>query len=136
MPDLKVAAEFLKSCLQANAPYDTGNLALNSIRILYDTNGDIFVAIGGEIAPYAVYTNEKWTSPKWKGKENPNENWIKRSIEETLPKIKEYISSQNSQEDFDQYLQYYKNTFKSSQQERINKIQEKIDKDKQNQKKR
>lgn len=122
MADLKVAAEFLKSCLQANAPYDTGNLALNSIRILYDTNGDIFVAIGGEIAPYAIYTNEKWTSSKWNGNSNPNEGWIQNSIEEALPLIKDYLSSQMSQEDFNQYLEYYKRTLKAHQKRRMQDI--------------
>ena len=27
-------------------------------------------------APYTVYTNEAWISPKWNGKQNPNEMWI------------------------------------------------------------
>lgn len=123
MADLKVAAEFLKSCLQANAPYDTGNLALNSIRILYDTNGDIFVAVGGEIAPYAVYTNEKWVSDKWNGNANPNEGWIENAIEEAMPLIKEYLSNQLSQQDFDQYMEYYKRTFKAHQERRLMDIE-------------
>jgi hypothetical protein len=122
MADLKVAAEFLKSCLQAYAPYDTGNLALNSIRILYDTNGDVFVAIGGEIAPYAVYTNEKWVSDKWNGKSNPNENWIENAIDEALPLIKDYLLREMSQKDFDQYLEYYKRTFKHHQEERMRNL--------------
>lgn len=122
MADLKVAAEFLKSCLQAYAPYDTGNLALNSIRVLYDTNGDVFVAIGGEIAPYAVYTNEKWVSDKWNGKSNPNENWIENAIDEALPLIKDYLLREMSQQDFDQYLEYYKRTFKHHQEERMRNL--------------
>lgn len=122
MADLKVAAEFLKSCLQAYAPYDTGNLALNSIRIMYDSNGEIFVAVGGEIAPYAVYTNEKWASSKWNGKSNPNERWIDNAIDEAIPLIKQYLTKELSQKDFDQYLEYYKRTFKHHQQERMRNI--------------
>lgn len=122
MADLKVAAEFLKSCLQAYAPYDTGNLALNSIRVLYDTNGDVFVAIGGEIAPYAVYTNEKWVSDKWNGNANPNEGWIENAINEALPLIKDYLLREMSQQDFDQYLEYYKRTFKHHQEERMRNL--------------
>lgn len=122
MADLKVAAEFLKSCLQAYAPYDTGNLALNSIRIMYDSNGEIFVAVGGEIAPYAVYTNERWTAQRWNGNTNPNEGWIENAIEEALPLIKQYLTKELSQKDFDQYLEYYKRTFKHHQQERMRNL--------------
>lgn len=122
MADLKVAAEFLKSCLQAYAPYDTGNLALNSIRIMYDSNGEIFVAVGGEIAPYAVYTNERWTSQRWNGNTNPNEGWIENAIDEALPLIKQYLTKELSQKDFDQYLEYYKRTFKHHQQERMRNL--------------
>lgn len=119
MPDLKVAAELLQECLRVHAPYDTGNLALNSIRIMYDTNGDIFVAIGGEIAPYAVYTNEKWVAEKWQGKQNPNAGWIEYAINEAIPLIKGYLSQDISQQDFNQWIEYYKNTFNAAQNIRL-----------------
>jgi len=31
---------------------------------------------GNERTPYTVYTIEKWVSPHWKGKKNPNEYWF------------------------------------------------------------
>ena len=52
----------------------TGNMAFNALR--YRVEGDIFhIWIDEGIAPYVVYTNEPWKSPKWHGKQNPNEGW-------------------------------------------------------------
>lgn len=31
---------------------------------------------GSERAYYMPYTNERWISPHWKGKKNPNESWF------------------------------------------------------------
>lgn len=33
------------------------------------------------IAPYMPYTNEPWISPRWNGKQNPNEGWWNDAIE-------------------------------------------------------
>lgn len=41
-----------------------------------------FIKIGGDLAPYAVYTNEKWVAPRWHGKVNPNEHWIDKAVKE------------------------------------------------------
>ena len=79
---LDLATKYVQSVLQMFAPKRTGNLAFNSIRELLDfkTPSRSVIGIGGEIAPYAVYTNEKWISPRWSGRSNPNENWIQRAI--------------------------------------------------------
>ncbi len=59
----------------------SGNMALNALRIR--VTGDVVdVFIDEEIAPYAVYTDEPWTSEKWKVKQNPNEGWWERFCEE------------------------------------------------------
>ena len=66
-------------------PTDTGNMAYNALQ--YRVDGDQFIVwidcdkVGG-IAPYAPYTNEPWLSPKWNGKQNPNEGWWQRFVEE------------------------------------------------------
>jgi hypothetical protein len=91
------AAEVLKSALVANAPKDTWNLALNSIRVVQE-NGSWYVLIGGEIAPYAEYTNEAW-----KKGTNPNEGWIERSIEEVLPVITQIMSGALSEAEIDEW---------------------------------
>ncbi len=98
------AAEVLKSALVANAPKDTWNLALSSIRVVQE-NGSWYVLIGGELAPYAEYTNENWDQfqPPLKGKKNPNEGWIERSIEEVLPVIQQIMSGALSEAEIDEW---------------------------------
>jgi hypothetical protein len=50
--------------------YSKGNLLINGI-----DRTPTAVIIGNAYAPYALATNEKWTSPRWNGKQNPNEDW-------------------------------------------------------------
>lgn len=57
------------------APKDTGNLAYNSLKMKYVNPKECHIEVDQKIAPYMVYTNEVWISPKWKGRKNPNENW-------------------------------------------------------------
>mgnify|MGYP000847428063 CR=1 FL=1 len=92
---LLFAVEYLKNQLIIDAPFDTGNLALNAIRI-QQINGDYHIVIGGEIAPYAVYTNESW-----KRGSNPNENWVTTSIEKSVPQIKNIMRGSISQDEYD-----------------------------------
>jgi hypothetical protein len=40
----------------------------------------IEIKVDAKIAPYVVYTNEPWISPKWKGAKNPNEKWFERVL--------------------------------------------------------
>lgn len=62
-------------------PRHTGNLAYNAL--VYDVQGNQFVIrVDPAIAPYMPYTNEPWLSPKWNGKQNPNEGWWQRFVEE------------------------------------------------------
>jgi hypothetical protein len=66
--------EFLTE-LKAIAPYDTGNLSKNAIRIEWISEDECNIYVDQDIAPYMVFTNEHWISPKWRGKQNPNEDW-------------------------------------------------------------
>lgn len=66
----------------------TGNMRRNAtkIRRLSQQTTEIFVDAGHEgegdgIAPYVVYTNDPWLSPKWNGKKNPNQGWFERATE-------------------------------------------------------
>ena len=95
---LLFAVEFLKNQLIIDAPYASGNLALNSIRI-QQIDGDYHVVIGGEEnAPYAIYTNEPWINKPGK---NPNEGWVERSIEKSVPQIKNIMRGNISQEEYE-----------------------------------
>lgn len=97
----------LHTALVASAPKDTGNLAHNGIRIIQD-NGEWFVIIGGETAPYASATNEAWESEQWKGKQNPNEGWIEKTIENCLPTIRQIMSGTITEQEIEEYSKQYK----------------------------
>lgn len=87
---------FLRNYLVMKAPFRTGNLALNGIGVVQKTSytQPIYsIVIGGEIAPYVVYTNEKWVAEKWGGNQNPNENWIQRAIKEAEPTMVQILKS-------------------------------------------
>ena len=90
-----MAYNVLVMALKSVCPYRTGNLERNGIRVKID-NGTMCVEIGHEtsklLGEYAVYTNEPWISPKWGGKQNPNQGWIERGIEKALPLIRQVYS--------------------------------------------
>ena len=98
---LDQAADFLVLWLQVKAPKDTGNLALNAIRKAYDDNGMPLIVIGGEVAPYAVFTNEPWIDDKWNGAQNPNQGWIQRAIQEAAPTMRMMLSGTMTQDDIE-----------------------------------
>lgn len=74
---LETASQIIETACRIYAPKDTGNLSINAIRTVYE-NGTWQVVIGGEVAPYAIYTNEEWIN---RGTENPNEHWIEKAVE-------------------------------------------------------
>ena len=90
-----MAYNVLVMALKSVCPYRTGNLERNGIRGKID-NGTMCVEIGHDtskvLGEYAVYTNEPWISPKWGGKQNPNQGWIERGIEKALPLIRQVYS--------------------------------------------
>lgn len=62
-------------------PKDTGNLRYNSFKIKHKSKNTWVVYIDEKVAPYAPYVNEKWISPKWHGRQNPNEGFWKEVFE-------------------------------------------------------
>lgn len=76
---------------RGRAPKDTRNLADNGIRYYWEDEGTFVIYVDGDgkngIAPYMPFTNEKWISPKWNGKQNPNEGWW----QDTVQLILDYI---------------------------------------------
>jgi hypothetical protein len=79
------SGKYLESILRVFAPKDSTNLAKNAIRLVQVRPNVYQIIIGGEIAPYAVYTNAEWISPRWRGKRNPNQDWVGRAIESAKP---------------------------------------------------
>lgn len=98
-------AELIISMLLAKAPRDTWNMINTIGYIVYDDN-NVDVLIGGEFAPYAPYTNERWLPPvdlerypsgKKRSKraaqrlksysyggQNPNEGWFDLVLEQAM----------------------------------------------------
>ncbi len=105
------ACKILKLVLQARAPYDTGNLAINSIRIVGNA-----VMIGGEIADYAIYTNEPWIQRKGK---NPNEGWVQKAIREAAPIIQRTLSGKATADDLRQVQTKYEGVIADRKQKML-----------------
>ena len=101
---IEQASRYLQSVLKLFAPKDTGNLSLNAIRLVQVNPSEWQIIIGGEIAPYAVYTNEKWQSARWSGKRNPNEGWVNRAIESAKPNLNLIMSGKISVSDIDKLV--------------------------------
>ena len=85
--DTNKLAEEVVAIIKKRAPKDTCNLAYNSIRVAWFDNSTFQVFVDESIAPYMVYTNEPWISPKWNGKKNPNEAWWQSVVEEITQHI-------------------------------------------------
>jgi hypothetical protein len=66
----------LLQIFQATAPTRTGTLK-GKIRLEYMDGG---IRIISDIY-YMPYTEEKWISPRWRGRANPNEGWFKEAME-------------------------------------------------------
>ena len=87
--------------IKKKAPVDTGNLKENAIigkwvsptrYVIYINVGDTDAFVRGSanvrgVAPYTPFTNEKWVSPRWNGKQNPNEHWWNNACENTIEAI-------------------------------------------------
>lgn len=100
----EICALILETTCRIYAPKDTGNLVINAIKSVYE-DGVWQVVIGGELAPYAVYTNEPWVSPHWKSATNPNENWIQKAIESVRTVIVGIFQGIYTEEEISKYQQ-------------------------------
>ena len=74
-------ANGLFSAIKIAAPYLTGNLANNALKMERVSPKEYKIYISLPIAPYAPYVNEPWLSPRWNVKKNPNEHWWNDIIE-------------------------------------------------------
>lgn len=89
--------EFKQVCLEAvedirgYAPYDTGNLRYNAIRVEFPSPQECRIYVDESIAPYMPFTNEPWVSPKWNGKKNPNEGWWQDAVDYIAETIAEKL---------------------------------------------
>ena len=65
-----------KISINLNVPYRSGDLK-NSFQF---TGSEKAIEIKTNLY-YMPYTNEPWISPRWKGRQNPNEKWFEESAE-------------------------------------------------------
>lgn len=79
--DFAATAVRMFQIFQSLVPIDTGNLRYNATKLENSGAGTYKIVVSGDVAPYNVYTNEAWISPKWGGKKNPNEGWIDSGVE-------------------------------------------------------
>ncbi len=92
--DFKAACEEAFETLRSLAPYDTGNLARNAIRLEFVSPKEALLYVSEAIAPYMPYTNEPWISPHWNGKKNPNEGWFDKAAEIIAQRISERLNGE------------------------------------------
>lgn len=79
--DFAAMCELVTEELRDLAPYDTGNLALNAIRLEFTSSREARIYVDESIAPYMPYTNEPWLAERWHGKKNPNEGWFDAAVQ-------------------------------------------------------
>ncbi len=77
--DFAAVCELAFETLRDLAPYDTGNLSRNAIKLEFTDAKHARIYVSEEIAPYMPYTNEPWLAERWNGKKNPNEGWFDRA---------------------------------------------------------
>lgn len=82
---VEIATECHRILAEA-APVDTGNLK-QSIEVLRRNDNEYHIVIPAAKVPYAVYTNERWISPYWQGKSNPNEKWIDKAVQSMAERL-------------------------------------------------
>lgn len=85
MNKLEVLKNQALAIVRATSPYRTGNLSRSFKIRVTDDGFEIYTDVD-----YMVYTEEKWMHPRWRGRKNPNEAWLK----ETTEFIAQYIAQQ------------------------------------------
>jgi len=115
-----MAGNILYIVVKSFCPVRTGNLVSNGITMKSD-GSEIYV--GGDLAPYAIYTNENWDifAPPLQGHTNPNERWIDKAIQEAVPLIKSALSGGISEEEYNNILKKYNRQV----QDTMNRVAEK-----------
>lgn len=81
-----------ESILRARAPYKTGNLRYNAIKLEMIDEYTCRLYVDDEyMAPYMPYTNEPWVNRPGK---NPNEGWFDKAAEEIAQHIARRLGGQ------------------------------------------
>jgi len=81
--NLDILTAQINILIRSQTPYRSGYMA-SQWKYRFVENGIEFY----NETDYLVYTNEKWISPRWRGRKNPNEKWM----EETTKLVAEFIA--------------------------------------------
>ena len=92
--DFKKLCEGACAQLRSLAPYDTGNLSQNAIRIEFPSPSVCLIYVDESIAPYMPFTTRPWISPRWKGRKNPNEGWWQAAGELIVESIAQEVQGE------------------------------------------
>jgi hypothetical protein len=85
------AVEKAYRLIQSQAPVRSGELK-DSIKIVASSRGYVIEVT----APHMPYTEEAWVSPRWSGRDNPNEGWFQEAIELAFRLIKSELNAVGS----------------------------------------
>lgn len=92
--DFKAACELAVEEFRKLAPRKTGNLAYHAITMEFTNAKECHIYVDEAIAPYMPFTNEPWISPKWNGKQNPNEAWWQTACEYIMYVVKDLLGGE------------------------------------------
>ena len=120
---LFIACNYLKLVFVNFAPKDTWNLALNAIRLVQINDLSYQIIIGGEIANYAIYTNEPWVDDRFNGHRNPNEGWVEKAIAYATPGIKNIMDGTITVKELVEINQIQKNQIDIQRENAISRLE-------------
>ena len=99
---LEQAVDYLVIWLKIRAPKKSGNLSINAIKKVWNSMLQTWdIVIGGELAPYAVFTNEVWIN---RPGVNPNQGWIQQTCIEAKPVLQAILSGTMTQDDIESIM--------------------------------
>lgn len=116
--DVERLAELARIYIYMHAPYDTGNLRQNSLKLtrVGDKSWRIFIDL--KIAPYQVYLNEKQEKfyknkpgGEWQAKRNRHYKWWQKTIQGLVMYLQDV-----AEKDIDDELRKAKNDLKKYQE--------------------
>jgi hypothetical protein len=87
------AMEKARILVDSIAPERSGELKLSIKLIATGTGYEIKIT-----APHMKYTEEKWISPQWNGRANPNEGWFREAVELVFRLIRAELNATGSYE--------------------------------------
>lgn len=103
MTQIAIMRRLLKF-IQNKTPFDTGNLTDSTkIKRIAPNVWELYIEAGDDpydrnyergVAPYIPFVNEKWTSARWRGRKNPNENYWNNAIERAIVMLSKILKGE------------------------------------------